>query len=225
MSNETIAVLKDVPSEHFQRLLFMLDPDRERAGGRYEEIRQRLIQFFHRHSCFPAEDLADKTFDTVARRISSETIHNVVAFVWGVARNVKREAHKHRALVNIDEVSQPARARSIDPEVEMIHRVDNQRQIKCLYDSIQQLPLDDRELFLAYEYYTRKAKNTQKLVARFGLSPTALQTRAHRLKCRVEQAARKAFYAPVQRKKEENNVVRFIPEARKERLKNGSHGR
>src|SRR5947209_6617862 len=39
------------PTDSFDRLLAWLNPDREQAGQRYEEIRRRLIKIFARRGC------------------------------------------------------------------------------------------------------------------------------------------------------------------------------
>ena len=49
--------------ELFDTLLDWLDPDRERAGHRYETIRLRLIKIFTSRGCPEAEELADETIN------------------------------------------------------------------------------------------------------------------------------------------------------------------
>ena len=51
--------------EAFDRLLAWLDPDRDRAGERYEEIRRKLIGIFLRRGCSTAEDLTDEAINRV----------------------------------------------------------------------------------------------------------------------------------------------------------------
>src|SRR5215217_6613207 len=56
--------------ELFDTLLGWLDPDRERAGHRYETIRLRLIKIFTSRGCPEAEELADETINRVASKLS-----------------------------------------------------------------------------------------------------------------------------------------------------------
>src|SRR5215216_2251273 len=56
-------------SEEFDDLLSWLDPNRERAGSRYEEIRAGLIKRFRWRGCSDAEDLADKTINRVVKKL------------------------------------------------------------------------------------------------------------------------------------------------------------
>ncbi len=50
-------------------LLAWLDPDRDRAGAKYEAIRTRLIKVFVCRGCPEAEDLADETINRVASKL------------------------------------------------------------------------------------------------------------------------------------------------------------
>src|SRR5262249_50613606 len=81
----------------FENLLHRLGANRERAGQAYEYLRRQLIRFFEWNCDIPAEDLVDETFDRVAQKLEELEIHNVVAFAWGVARNIRHEAEKKAA--------------------------------------------------------------------------------------------------------------------------------
>src|SRR5580700_5918445 len=51
--------------ESLEVFLNYLDADRERAGEKYETIRQKLLTLFRCNGCWTAEDLADETIDRV----------------------------------------------------------------------------------------------------------------------------------------------------------------
>lgn len=55
--------------ESFDALLAWLDPAREEAGRRYEEIRRRLIKIFTCRGCGEPEDLADETINRVSKKL------------------------------------------------------------------------------------------------------------------------------------------------------------
>ena len=55
--------------EAFDALLDWLDPDREQAGMKYEQIRSRLIKIFTGRGCVDAEELADETINRVTRKL------------------------------------------------------------------------------------------------------------------------------------------------------------
>src|SRR5262245_58122409 len=60
---------EDINQEQFDRLIGWLDSDREKAGARYEWIRNRLIKIFVCRGSNIPEELADKTVNRVARKL------------------------------------------------------------------------------------------------------------------------------------------------------------
>jgi DNA-directed RNA polymerase specialized sigma24 family protein len=93
--------------ESFEILLAQLDPDRERAGELYESIRRRLIRLFEWRGCACPEDLADETFNRVARKLA-EGVKLVSAdpysYFCGVAhlrfKEVSRNAARERRALD-----------------------------------------------------------------------------------------------------------------------------
>ena len=73
-------------SEAFTKLLARLDPDRERAGEKYEDLRRTLIKFFEwRGAPFP-EEQTDETFNRVARKLDEGIeIKNIGGYCYEVA--------------------------------------------------------------------------------------------------------------------------------------------
>jgi DNA-directed RNA polymerase specialized sigma24 family protein len=57
-------------SGEFERLLSWLDEDREKAGEKYEQIRQNLIDYFRRRGALDPLSLADEVIDRVTRRVT-----------------------------------------------------------------------------------------------------------------------------------------------------------
>ena len=193
MDNTKAPICKDEPSSQFESLLRRLDADRDHAGQKYEELRRRLIRFFGWNDCFPEEDLADEALDRVALKIDSEEINDIVPFTWGVARNIVREFHKRLPTVDIDDLPPHEGPHTGNAELPIIEAADRQRRLQCLHQCIQVLSAAEREVFLEYEYYTDKPQNTAKLAERLGLTIGALQTKAHRIKHKVEMCTRKCF--------------------------------
>ncbi len=184
---------RDLRSAEFETLLRRLAPDRDCAGEKYEDIRRKLVRFFRWNDCFPCEELADQAFDRVAHKLGSEQIHDVPAFLWGVAKNIVREFRKRPPLVNLEELPPHREPHTGHAESSIIERRVRERRLQCLSKCLEQLSASDRELFLSYEYYAAKGENTRRLAARFGRSVGALQTRAHRLKHKVEKCTLKRF--------------------------------
>src|SRR5262245_56359395 len=84
--------------EALDRLLEALDPDRESASRRYEELRRKLINLFAWERSETPEDLADETLNRLARRLSEGvTIDGSVdRYAYGIARLLLREETRAR---------------------------------------------------------------------------------------------------------------------------------
>ncbi|HEX6739514.1 MAG TPA: hypothetical protein VF310_14645, partial [Vicinamibacteria bacterium] len=92
--------MKEVDQDSFARLLGWLGPDADAAGGRYREIHRRLVRSFTCWGCSCPEELADRTLDRVASKL--ETVQDdyegdPIAYVLGVARNVRREDYRSQS--------------------------------------------------------------------------------------------------------------------------------
>src|SRR5262245_61236326 len=84
----------ELTKESFERLLDWLDRDRDRAGRRYEEIRNQLIKIFVCRGTTMPEDLADETIDRVARKvpeIAGSYVGEPALYFCGVAQLVHLE--------------------------------------------------------------------------------------------------------------------------------------
>jgi DNA-directed RNA polymerase specialized sigma24 family protein len=182
-------------SSQFDGFLGRLDPDRDCAGEKYENIRRKLIKFFEWNSCFPAEDLADETIDRVTQKLKDQNIQDVVAFAWGVAKNIRKEAQK-RAGRNVDFAELPEKGafsgRVETTEDRINSRIQNERRLNLLQRCIQRLSEVDRELFLAY-YDSRgddSPRDRQKLASSLRLTVGALRVRINRLRYKLERCVK-----------------------------------
>src|ERR1041385_2060224 len=85
----------DINQEQFDRLLGWLDPDREKAGLKYESIRKRLIKVFVCRGSKTPEELADQTINRVVRKlpeIQAEYVGEAGHYFCGVGSNIFRES-------------------------------------------------------------------------------------------------------------------------------------
>lgn len=160
-------------TESFNHLLTWLNPDREQAGQRYEEIRRRLIRIFAHYGCWEAEDLADETFRRVELKVcdvAQDWVDDPALYFYAVARNVRREYFR------VKPVSDPPPP---EPDVEQAERED-----KCLEHCMEQLlTTDERSLVLQYHQGQGRTKidHRQELGRQYGLGTNALRIRIHRL--------------------------------------------
>jgi RNA polymerase sigma factor (sigma-70 family) len=177
-------------SESFAKLLALLDPDRERAGEKYEDLRRTLIRFFEwRGAPFP-EEQADETFNRVARRLDEGVeIKNPGGYCYEVARLVCLEALKGKdgRRAPLDETSR----RAADDDT--ARAAEREILLDCLEECLARLPEESRALIV--EYYREEKRDRierRRLLAdALGLRREALANRAQRLRDKLEQCVRR----------------------------------
>lgn len=181
-------------AERFDKLLRLLDVDRNLAGEKYEHLRRKLIKFFEWNACFPAEDLVDETFDRVQQRIGDTEIADVVGFAWGVAKNLRQEAWKKTTrTVPISDL--PAGERILTDSQNSPERIQEEmqrdRRLKCVLLCLERMPKEDRELFLAYhKEAVDQVAYRSRLAKRAGFTIGSLRVRINRLRNQLERCAR-----------------------------------
>lgn len=162
----------------FERLLCWLGPDPETAGLKYESIRGRLIMMFRARRCVFAEDLADTTFERVARKLtalSTEFTGDPARYFYGVAKKVYLE-YQHENLAKHRRVGCSFSTTNGDQDLEnMLAQLD---------EALNAIPKSDRELILTYYTGTGQTKINQRraLATRFGVGPNALRLRVFRIR-------------------------------------------
>lgn len=163
--------------EDFDRLLAWLDPDRDRAGQRYEEIRRRLVKIFACRGCGEADLLADETINRVARRLPEflDTYKgDPVSYFCGVAQKIHLE-YLRRKPAPVVPVAQP------DEEAE--------RAYACLEICMAGLTPDNRRLVLQYYAEDKQAKvnHRKELADELGIAINALRIRAFRIRAALQR--------------------------------------
>lgn len=162
-------------TDSFDLLLAWLNPDREQAGRRYEEIRRRLIKIFARRGCWEAEDLADETLRRVEENVSEVApgwVNDPALYFYAVARNVRREYWRRRP---------PPRTPPPEPDPD---KEQAEREEACLEQCMQRLLTgDERALVLQYHQGQGREKIDRRLELgrQHGLGTNALRIRIHRL--------------------------------------------
>jgi DNA-directed RNA polymerase specialized sigma24 family protein len=164
----------------FERFLGWLGPDPETAGQKYEVIRGRLIMMFRARRCVFAEDLADATFERVARKLtqlSTEFTGDPARYFYGVAKKIYMEyQHEITTVRYRSQISLPTPANACDPDLE--------HMLKQLDEALNTIPTSDRELIL--KYYTGTGRNKidhrRALAEQFGMGLNALRLRVFRIR-------------------------------------------
>jgi DNA-directed RNA polymerase specialized sigma24 family protein len=170
----------NITKEPFDALLEWLDPDREKAGSRYEIIRAGLIRIFVSKGLSDAEHYTDETIDRVIKRLpelQESYVGDPVRYFHGVARNVLLE-YGRRKEFSTDVLPQR-------PTVESV-RSDTH---ECLSKCLKLLPRDKQEFILDYHLYQGQAKivHHREMAHELRISEGALRTRAHHLRVILEK--------------------------------------
>ena len=181
----------------FDKLLAWLDADPERAGQKYEEVRNRLMRFFEWQGCAYIEEQVDQTINRVARKID-EGVEVLASdpFIYfsGVARNVLREYWRHpdRRAGDMERI---LRAKDDDDEEAELKRFELEQRLECLEHCLQLLPAEQRELITEYyrEEEQAKIKTRKKLAERLGIPLNALRIRSCRIRVNLENCITECF--------------------------------
>lgn len=161
----------------FDRLLAILDDDRDAAAGAYGQLRYRIVGLHRWWGAADPDALADATLDRVARKLQEGAPvarEDFGAYVRGVARMVFFEASRQKRPVELDR----------DPVAETA-AVD-ETPFRCLDECLESLAPADRRLVLRYYDGANQIAARQQLARQMGISPTALRIRTHRLRTRLE---------------------------------------
>ncbi len=163
----------DISPETFNTFLAWLDPNREEAGRKYEEIRGRLIKIFASRGCSCPEDLADETISRVivkSREIGEAYEGEPARYFGGVARNVFHEYSRKRTVHAAGPPSAPPEPRT--------------EELDCLDKCLAEIPENQRILIL--QYYQgekgRKIRNRDSMARELGMESNALRIRACRIR-------------------------------------------
>ena len=175
--------------DNFDELLGWLHSDPDQAGGKYEDIRRKLIRIFIHRGCTTAEDLADETINRVARKVREVRANynpgdDPALYFYGVARNVYREYLKRRPEPLPPHLpSSPEETNVTTP------------QYDCLDKCLKHLTPQNRALIL--EYYQSeegpKIASRKQLASRFGLGLNALRIRMHRIRVELKKCVLKCL--------------------------------
>ena len=170
--------------EAFDALLKWLDPDREQAAMKYEEIRKRLIKIFTGRDCVEAEDLADETLNRVVSKLDelgTEFEGDRGRYFFGVANKVYLE-YKRRKL--------PQSSPSPPPDSNQI-----ELEFRCMEHCIETLSEENKYLLLQYYGAEGRAKVEQRkrLAEQLKIAPNALRIRAYRIRVGLQECMAKCI--------------------------------
>lgn len=173
----------ELTEEAFDRFLLWLDPDREEAGKKYEDIRRHLVVIFNCRGCTEAEELTDETINRVINRSQqmADTYHgNPVPYFVTVAHHLYLEYAARR----------PMRS-ELPPQLPQPPAPDQEeeREYECFEQCIGRLPSANQELVLRYYQEDKQAKidHRKRLAEEMGIKLNALRIRAHRIRLALQE--------------------------------------
>lgn len=168
--------------ESFEDLLDWLDPNRDQAGIKYEQIRGGLVNYFTFRAPCAAEELADETINRVISRlceIKQEVHGEGTRYFYGVARKVQLEYLRRKTP------HPPAESVTDSERVEV--------EFHCLEECIRKLSDENRELVLRYYQADgrQKIEERKQLAEELGIAPNALRIRAYRIRAALQKCLEK----------------------------------
>jgi DNA-directed RNA polymerase specialized sigma24 family protein len=171
--------------ELFDALLAWLDPSREEAGRKYEEIRLRLIKIFTCRGCLEPEDMTDETINRVSKRLSeiqSTYEGDPARYFYGVASKVLMECQRPKPTPTLP----PLR-----DDTESL-----EKEYACLEKCVEKLTPSNRELVTQYYQEEKRAKieHRKQLAEQFGIALNALRIRAHRIRTVLQQCVQSCVH-------------------------------
>jgi len=167
-------------------LLARLDPDRARAGAKYETLRLGLVRFFEWRGADTPTDHADETLDRVAQKLlHGEEIRDIHAYIVGVARFVHLEVVKQRHCQEAALRKWPAPPDDDDPP----SGVADAQRLACARGCLKTLSADQERLVLDYyrEEKGQKIANRQRIADAQGVSLQTLRMRMWRIRAELEE--------------------------------------
>lgn len=174
--------------EAFEKLLARLASDRNEAGERYEIIRLKLLRFFEWRNCDSPDHRVDEAFNRVMRRIDEgQTIENLMAYFYETARLIFMEWLKEKKKTAAIVENTPVTVAPVDLE----HR-DEEPRVHCFDNCLEDLPVESRELILAYYECEKREKivRRKKLAVELKIPMNALRIRAHRIRKDLEKCVK-----------------------------------
>lgn len=177
--------------DNFRDLLRWLDPDPERAGAKYEEIRASLINIFNWRGFKNADELADETIGRVAAKVievSKDYQGDPARYFYAVAKRLFFEVYKQQQRVKFVSTESADFAKQENPSTE------DQQDLDCLDECLSHLSPADRDLILLYyEPGQPKIAHRKKLAESAGVTANGLRIKTFRIRSTLQACVEKCL--------------------------------
>ncbi len=171
---------RELTEVSFNLFLSWLDPDRDLAGKKYEDMRRRLLVVFDGRGCLRSEELVDETFKRFIRRLPAMVesfTGDPIPYLLVTAHHLHLEYIEKQFLPLPENISETL---ATDDDASM----EAETLDGCLERCLERLEPTDRALMLDYYRREKQAKiDFRKELARhLGLSVNALRIKIHHLR-------------------------------------------
>jgi DNA-directed RNA polymerase specialized sigma24 family protein len=176
----------------FDKLLALLDADREQAGSKYENLRQRLIRFFEWRNCEMPEELTDIVFDRILRKIEEgEEIQQLTAYASTISQFVFKEYLRSNEKQN-QLIEESPEVQNIKQEIYEENETETLR-LNCFEKCLAEFDRENRKFIIAY--YTTDEKTLiaarKRLADELNSNLNTIRIKACRLKSKLENCTLK----------------------------------
>lgn len=183
--------------EDWNRFLAWLDPNYDKAGLRYEEIRRNLIRILVRRRCLDPEELADKAFDRVINHLPNMLdgyTGEPAKYIVRVAVNLSHEHKKKSSALTPLPPKDTNNSPRCSPKDEEEKRF-RERRHRCLEECLQKLHSKQQTMILDYYSKDKKQKieNRKRIADSLGISLNALALRVLRIRDTLEDCLHKCL--------------------------------
>lgn len=172
--------------ESFDGLLSWLDPDRERAGEKYEEVRSALNRRFHQLGSCDPDELTTETFNRVAKKLPQIVQlyqGDPVPYFFSVAHYVYMENRRRPIITSLASDADLPDTDASTPD-ELVSGLSDELLDSCLRHCLQKMTKSKRQMILKYYKGERdvKIKLRKELADNLGIKLTNLRLRAQRIR-------------------------------------------
>ncbi len=171
----------ELSQEKFDTLLDWLSEDREKAGEKYEEIRNSLVRLFELKGCVDSQTLADETINRFISKIHTLELNNNVkpiTIFYGFAKNVRLESLRRKES-------------QLEPELYKLTVAENNSNeyLDYLEECLKKRSPAEKDLILGYYEKDKSEKFEQRrlLAQKLNIAVSAMHTRVHRIRLSLQK--------------------------------------
>ncbi len=176
---------RELTQTQFDTLLGWLSEDREKAGEKYEEIRESLVRLFELKGCNDSQTLADETINRLTLKIHTLELNTgtkPASIFFGFAKNVYLESLRQKEN-QLDADLQ----KFVDKSSFKV--LPSNEYLDYLQECLKNYPPAEREFIL--EYYEKdkgeKIEQRRKLAETLCIEKGTMHTRIHRIRLALQK--------------------------------------